>query len=128
MNAFISPYRIVAEDLEGLDKKTREGLAPLLDALNQTIQQLVASSQSSPASQTVSTLFNTDGTGNAYVDVTPKLATKAYSAEVNQMRRQDSTPITSVWSWSWDWASENVRLLFIGLDMSAQYSLTVTLR
>lgn len=38
----IPPYRVTPEDLPELDKKTREGLRPLLDALNITVQQLVA--------------------------------------------------------------------------------------
>jgi len=128
VSAFVSPYRVTLEDLEGLDKKTAEALAPLIDALNQTIQQLVDAAQTAPSSQTVSTFFNTDSSGNAYVDVTPKLVTKAWDVSVNQIRRKDSQAMTSVYSMSWDWASENVRMLFVGLDVDSAYSLTVTLR
>ncbi len=53
--SFVSPYRITPEELEGLDKKTLEGLAPLLDALNTTIQQLVSAAQG--------------GNGTAWADV-----------------------------------------------------------
>ncbi len=52
---YVSPYRVTAEDLEGLDKKTLEGITPLLDALNTTIQQLVSAVQGP--------------TGQAFVDV-----------------------------------------------------------
>lgn len=51
----VSPYRVTPDDLEELDGKTRNGLNPLLDALNITVQQLVNVSQA---------------TSEDYVDVT----------------------------------------------------------
>lgn len=41
----VSPYRVTPDDLGDLDRKTRDGLSPLLDALNVTVQQLVQVSQ-----------------------------------------------------------------------------------
>lgn len=40
----VSPYHVTAEDLD-LDKKTLEGITPLVEALNVTVPQLVAVAQ-----------------------------------------------------------------------------------
>lgn len=42
MSTNIAPFRVTPEDLPDLDKKTAQGLTPLLAALNVTMQQLVA--------------------------------------------------------------------------------------
>jgi hypothetical protein len=54
----VSPYRVTPEDLATLKPDVLEGLAPLLDALNVTLPQLVQASQAIgtvyvPASLTV---------------------------------------------------------------------------
>jgi hypothetical protein len=45
MTPAISPFKVTADDLEGLDKKTRDGIQPLLDALNASFNQVVAAQQ-----------------------------------------------------------------------------------
>lgn len=44
----VSPFRLTGEDLPDLDKKTRDGLQPLFDALNVTMGQLVPSYNATP--------------------------------------------------------------------------------
>lgn len=53
MTPQIAPLRITPEDLADLDKKTREGLQPLLDALNVFTKQTVAAMVTVPQMQLV---------------------------------------------------------------------------
>lgn len=48
MTTQVTPFRVTVEDLDGLDGKTREGLMPLIDALNVFGQQVVQAVAFSP--------------------------------------------------------------------------------
>lgn len=76
----VSPYRLTPEDLPDLDSKTRNGLAPLTDALNVTLPQLVA------AAGAVTT---------AYADVT--LVTGAVVADSFPLRFRNPLSYTPRW-------------------------------
>lgn len=56
----ITPFRITPEDLADLKAETREGLMPLLDALNVTLQELVAAAAATPTEEVVSVYLQTD--------------------------------------------------------------------
>lgn len=58
----IAPLRITPEDLEGLDNKTREGLQPLLDALNIFAQETVAAAAAQTGEQLVPVTLVTQAT------------------------------------------------------------------
>ncbi len=60
MSAQVSPFRITDEDLSELDSKTRSGLQPLLDALNITLQQLVAAAAQAPSVSVMPVTLVTD--------------------------------------------------------------------
>lgn len=49
----VTPFRVTSEDLAGLDRKTQEGIQPLLDALNVTLRQVVQALQVQPQEQLV---------------------------------------------------------------------------
>lgn len=70
MSAQIVPLRITGEDLPDLDSKTRNGMQPLLDAVNTFAQQTVAAAAGQSAEQ--------------YVDVT--LVTQAAVADSFPLR------------------------------------------
>lgn len=57
---YLSPFRVTPEDLPGLDSKTRNGLAPLLDALNGSVQQLFLAAQAVPVEEVVSVTLQID--------------------------------------------------------------------
>ena len=122
----VPPYRVTSEDLSELDKKTRTGLQPLLDALNVTVQQLVQAANTQPGERIAGATFTSDSTGEASVDINPLPVTEPTEVRVAQLYRVDLTPISSVWAFSWTRvASGNVRVLFVGLDVDAQYTLRV---
>lgn len=54
----ITPFKCTAEDLDGLDKKTRDGMAPLLDDLNVFANQVVAAQQATPSDDVVQLTLN----------------------------------------------------------------------
>lgn len=58
----VAPFRITTDDLPDLKAEVRDGLAPLLDGLNITLQQLVQASQGVPTEQFVSVTLVTDAT------------------------------------------------------------------
>lgn len=58
----ITTYRLTADDLDGLDKKTVSGLEPLIDALNLTLGQLVPVVNNEPAVDQRVITFQTGGT------------------------------------------------------------------
>lgn len=124
----IDPFRITEEDLSSLDAKTVEGLAPLLDALNTTLQQLVATANAVPQVATYDVEFTSGPAGTAYVDFSPKFSQRARSVVVDQIRRTDEAPMTAVYSQSWTFIAAGVRMLFAGLDNDTQYQLAVTIR
>lgn len=125
----VSPFRVTPEDLAGLDRKTQVALQPLLEALNVTLGQLVQAAAGLQAFDVFVLKFTSSGAGTAYVDLTPRTVTsRPYSVVVDQIRRSDETQMTSPWSMSWSFISTGVRCLFTGLDASAQYALTVTLK
>lgn len=124
----IAPYRVTDEDIQGLDAKTREALAPLLDALNVTLNQLVNAANAVKQEARYEVTFTSSATGTAYVDFAPKLTQKITAVQVDQLRRVDETPMTSAWSPSWIVVTGGVRVLFVGLDSDAQYSLGVTIK
>lgn len=57
--SLVPDYKITAEDLDGLDKKTKDGLDPLVSALNYTIPLLVSTVNSTPIIDWVSFTFTT---------------------------------------------------------------------
>ena len=124
----ISPFRLTPDDLPGLDKKTREGLQPLLDALHITIQQLVQEAAAAPTTKELSSTFQSSATGTAFVDFNPAPLTRVRSLVVDQIRRSDSAPMTTAYAMTWEpQASGVMRALFVGLDANANYYLAVTL-
>lgn len=56
----VSPFKLTPDDLDGIDRKTRDGLGPLLDALNVTMQQLVQAVNSAQSSRFVPVVLVTD--------------------------------------------------------------------
>lgn len=58
----ITPFKISAEDLRGLDSKTRAALQPLLDALNVSFQQTVAAISAAPDDELVTVTLVTQDT------------------------------------------------------------------
>ena len=56
----IAPFKVTSEDLSGLDKKTLEGIQPLLDALNVFTNQVVSSQNAQSGDDVVQVTFNTD--------------------------------------------------------------------
>lgn len=65
----VGPLRVTPEDLPDLDKKTRNGLAPLLEAINVFAQQVVAATGATPDAVVPVTLV----TGGAVADSFPLL-------------------------------------------------------
>lgn len=123
----VSPFRLSPDDLPDLDNRTRNGLLPLLDALNITLQQLVQQAQVIPDSDTRSFPFTTDATGMATIDITPRISTRAMSVVVNQLFLEDETPITFPYSMTWIHITAGVQLLIVGLGVSTKYQLRVTI-
>lgn len=124
----VSPYRVVVEDLPDLDKKTRLGLQPLLDALNIVLGQVVSGFASIRPEWHTEGLLTTDENGAAYVDVTPVLPSKPSSVEVNYLRRTDSSDIAAPYGMTWGLIASGPRLLFVGLDVFTQYNFRVTVK
>lgn len=58
----VTPLKITAEDLQGLDNKTQQGLQPLLDALNVSFQQVVAAVAAVPQEELVKVTLATQDT------------------------------------------------------------------
>lgn len=58
----VAPFRVTPEDLADLDAKTRDGIQPLLDALNVTLQQLTQAADQAPQDQLVPATLVTDAT------------------------------------------------------------------
>jgi hypothetical protein len=129
MTAQITPFKVTPDDLPDLDKKTRDGLAPLLDALNVSIQQLVNAQGLRASEQVVKSNFNSDSGGSAYVDIKPTLPQPVTSVSLGWFQRDDRQPMTSVYSFSTTALDSGlVRLYFVGLDVSSKYNFTVTLK
>lgn len=124
----VAPFRLTPEDLPDLDKKTREGLVPLLEALNSTLQQLVATANGTAQSKTITSTFTSGPLGTAYVDIAPSPIAKPFSAELNQIYRTDLEPMTTPFSLSWQMTATVARLLFAGLANNTEHRVTVTLR
>lgn len=55
----ITPFKLTADDLAGLDNKTREGIQPILDALNTFANQVVAAQQAVAGDDVVQLTLNT---------------------------------------------------------------------
>lgn len=127
MNA-ISPFRFTVDDLPDLDKKTREGLQPLLDQLNVFVQQVNAMALALPETAIVSGTFSTDAAGSVYVPINPALATRAVSVTLGDLRPANGTEITSPYAFSWQYVGAGVRLLFVGLAVLTKYSFTVSVQ
>lgn len=128
MSASILPFRVLPEHLSGLDGKTREGLAPLLEALNVTLQQLVAAAaNTTPGITAITSSFSTDENGSAYVDM-KFAAGRPAAVSLDALRRRDLEPIATVFSWTWQMAGELVRVLFVGLDTVTTFDFTLSMR
>lgn len=125
----VTPFKFTADDLGALDKKTRTGLQPLLEALNVTMQELVAALASLGNGVTNSGTFTSGAAGTAYVDITPspRLAGRPSFVTLGWFARSDETAMTTPYSFSTSIAGDGgtVRLLFAGLDASAKYVFTV---
>lgn len=125
----ISPFRLTPDDLEGLDKKTRDGLGPLLDALNVFCQQVTQFSAGVTAPISTTGTFSTDAGGSAYVVIKSQTTTQPVSVVVDQVRLVDSTDdLGAVYSFSWQLIGANIRGLFQGLAASTKYAFTVSYR
>ena len=124
----VYPFKVTPDDLQALDGKTRDGIQPLIDALNTTLQQVVQALQQQPTTATTTSTFVVEDTGTVYVDIAPKLQTQPYSVVVDQLVRSDGEAQTATWSWTWTNLANGVRLLFIGLEPATKYSLTVTVK
>lgn len=129
MSGSLSPFRITPEDLPDLDSKTRNGLAPLLDALNVSVQQLFAAAQAVPAEQSFKTSFTSDAGGLATVSFSPQLPQAVSKAQLDWFQRSDRAPITTVYSFSMNRTDSGLsQLLFAGLSASTKYDLSVTFK
>jgi hypothetical protein len=62
MSIQVAPFRTTDEDLAELDSKTREGLQPLLGALNITLQETVAAFANMPSISVMPVTLVTDTT------------------------------------------------------------------
>jgi hypothetical protein len=126
--ATVSPFRVTPEDLQTLKPDVLEGLAPLLDALNVTLPQLVAAVQGLPRTESLAATFIAESTATAYVQLSTTLTTRLESIQVDHIRRVDGAPMALPYSMTWTVLDKGPRLLFAGLDPFAKYSIGVTLR
>lgn len=124
----ISPYRLTVEDLPDLDSKTRNALQPLLDALNTTLPQLVDAVSAQPPTKTVTSRFESTAAGSAYVDYVTAPVARATSVSVDHIQRVDGVDMAAPYSMTWQLTAAGVRLLFVDLDVSSQFELTVTIK
>lgn len=123
----VYPFRLTAEDLAELDTKTRNGLQPLLDALNETLGQLVNVTNSARTSVFNSGTFETDSAGSAYVYIT-RPATKPTVVLDAFLGLVDGGDVSSVYGFSWQLIGNNVRALYVNLTPETKYSFTVEMK
>lgn len=62
MSNNVTTYRLTQDDLDDLDKKTKDGLEPLISALNLTLGQLVPVVNNEPDTEQRTITFQTQGT------------------------------------------------------------------
>jgi len=121
----VSPYRVTPMDLRGLDKATRDGLQPLVDALNIVIQQLVKKANAAGDVITPVTLFTTTDLGAAYVDILNPLTAVPLCVQVASLNRTDGVPIDNLYGFWWTMTATGIRLLFVGLSAFTRYMFSV---
>lgn len=124
----IDPFRVTPEDLPDLPKNVREGLVPLLEALNKVLGQVVTGLATLRTEWPTEGFFTSDINGAAIVDVTPVLAVKPSSAALDWLRLADGSQIASPYSFSWTQLQTGPRLLFVGLSQFTKYSFRVTIK
>jgi hypothetical protein len=124
----VSPFRLTQDDLSGLDRKTRDGLQPLLDALNITLAQLVqAANLTAPVGATAGTVVS-DASGAASLIVKPTVPQKPSSVSLAQLRLADGGDIADVFSMSWLAIGANVRIVFQGLQPATKYAFVLSIQ
>jgi len=103
--------------------------AALLQRLTEAFDELYSVAQSIPESIPLpGKKFTTDSGGSAYLDVKNPLAARPTEVRVGELRPVDGSPIASVYSATWFMASDAIRILFVGLSASADYSCTVVVQ
>lgn len=124
MSTQIRPLRIVPEDIK--DKKVAEAIAPLLEALNETIAQLVTFAANTPTVViTDMSPLTADEYGAAYVDIRSPLPTKVRCVGVADIRRPDEVPVDGGYGFWWTPNAIGLRLLFVGLEAGIRYNFSV---
>lgn len=123
----ISPFRFTPDDFDTLDKKTRDGLLPLLDALNTFAQQVVAFSQGvAPVGQTFGT-FSTDGAGEAELTVKPLTVNRPTAVYLDALQPRDGS-ISAPYSFAWQFVGAGVSASFTGLDPNTKYTFALSMK
>lgn len=121
----VSPYRLTVEDLPELDNKTREGLQPLLNALNVTLGQVVQALQVQPSGRLFDLDVTADDVGGVEVALTMPRPT---SVTVEQLRRFDGQSISTAYGMSWIAIAEGIRVTLVGLMPDVRYIIRLGLK
>lgn len=127
MSNQIPSYRITKEDLKDLDKKTYDGLEPLIEALNNTLGQIVALLNSAPTTDIRQVTFTTKtGLIDSFPLVFNTTVTKPRAVLIGQVIAPSGTDVSVGISPIWNQlANGNISVSLIsGLVPETRYQIT----
>lgn len=118
----IPPYRVTADDLPDADKKTRQAIEPLLDALNRTLATIGLAFNALTIPDPKSSSFTTDSTGKATLTVSMLIT--PMEVWLTKLKPRSGS-INAVYSMAVVPQSMGATLSFFGLAASTTYDFTV---
>ncbi len=125
----VAPFRVTPEDLPDLDKKTRNGLQPLLDSLNVTLNQLVPAINSTAAEpKNAAGSCITDENGSVYIMARPTTSYPPKAVYLDQLALPNGGDISTVFGFTWQLTQNYVRVLLVGLLPSTTYRYTLSMK
>lgn len=120
-------YRVAPDDLQDLDRKTRDGLRPLLAKLNDVLTRVVQRVNAPQDVVTEAVGFTTNALGSSYAELSNPLASglTPKCVQVANFYRRDGRPVDNVYGFWWTPTETGIRVLFVGLDAATTYYFAV---